>query len=162
MTLLKWQEPVAYVRASYRHSIKSNRDWRPRFAAICAAGFMGLWLFGHLNPKNTPAPWWAAVLISVVIGLIFAYLIPLVFLLAGAQVTIKEKKIIRAHGSSGRHIPIRDLLSYDLDRMHGFDVVRFEVRKQAPLVCALPDPAFAERLQGVLTELKIERRPGVS
>lgn len=99
---------------------------------------------------------------AVVGGLVFAYLLPLLSLIAAPQVVIKEKKIIRAHGSSGRHIPIRDLLSYDLDRMHGFDVVRFEVRKQAPLVCALPDPAFAERLQGVLAELKIERRPGVS
>jgi len=160
MTLLKWTEPLAYVRASYRHEIASNKGLRPRMAGYIALGLMALSLLSRLNPNKTPPSWGVACLIAIIAGLVFAYLVPLLYLLAPPQVMIKERKIIRAHANTARQVAVRDLLSFEFDEILGFAVVRFEVRKQAPLVCALPDPAFKDELRRVLSELRLERTGG--
>jgi hypothetical protein len=107
---LQWNEPAAFPR-NYPAPIPIvGLGSHIRFGVVVVVMLL---LRAVLNVQN-PWPWWSVFLIAIVTGLVFGYLLPMLFLFAPHTILVTAKGINRnGYGLSMGFLPAVELQFWD-------------------------------------------------
>ena len=158
MILLKWEEPKAFSRAQEAHEKRAGSKWwlKPAGYAAVFIWVMGLWGLGHLDPKKDPPSLWVALSLALAMAVFLIECVPYMYRWFPVQVRVTEKKIMRLHANTARHIPKEKVTGYVFEELHESRALRVMVRGEPDLVIGLPSADFGQDVRRVLAELKIE------
>ena len=157
MTLLKWTEPRAFARITYKETTYSSKWSRPVWAFFAGVGMLAIWGIAKLNPHKNAPPFWAACILAAIFGVFITYIVPWMYSFVSAQFRITEKSIVRIHGNTARTVKPESVLSFDFEEMYHHRIIRFRIKKQRDMVSAIPENVSVIDVERCLLALKIKR-----
>jgi hypothetical protein len=151
----RWVESKSFAKDRRRQEIAALLWWhRPVAILVIIANFVLFWGIAHLNPANTPPPWYYALPPMPIAAVLFVYGIPWFISLFPSEVRFFDKELILSQGNRQNRSKYTDIQSFSWKRVDGWLVLHLDLKKRV-LQLHVPDEISAEDLAVFLAQKEV-------
>ena len=157
-TLVKWREPKAFVEAIYESEERHLRPWiRPGLVGLCVLGAIALSYIRRLDPSKTPAPFPAALVLGLFLGVFVVYVVPAINRRCPSEVKIFTNCICRMRGNEYLRRAKSEIESYSWVADKGFFTLVVNAKGQRPALYGVPDADTKATVEAAFASLGMGR-----